>query len=86
MPLYGAHTRLVEGMPTPATECRPHPKSRASFHQRLNITVHAPAAFIDMHDNDDVEEEHETAPYRTNKRSPAEMKEEDHVYVRKYFY
>jgi hypothetical protein len=66
----------------PAADCRPHPKPRASFHRRPNTTVPAPTTFVDMHNDDDIEEEHETSPCRTNKRSRAEMEEEYHVYVR----
>jgi hypothetical protein len=66
----------------PGADCRPHPKPRASLHRRPNTTVLAPAVFVDMHDDDDIEEEHETAHCRTKKRSHAEMEEKYHVYVR----
>lgn len=66
----------------PAADYRPHPKPRTSFHRRPNIIVSAPTIFVDMHDDDDIEEEYEATPCRTNKRSHVEMEEEYHVYVR----
>ena len=68
----------------PAAEYRPHPKPRAPLHRKPNITVPAPTNFVDLHDDDDVDEEHEAAPCRTNKSSHAEMEEEDHIYVRNH--
>ena len=68
----------------PAAESRPHPKPKASIHRRPNITVPAPVAFVDLHDDDDVEEEHDAAPCQTNQRSYAEMEEEHRVFVRNH--
>ena len=68
----------------PAAECRPHPKPMASLHRRPNTTMSTSAAFVDLHDDDDVKEKHETTPFRTNKRSHVKMGKEDHVYGRNH--
>ena len=68
----------------PAAEYRPHPKPRAPLHRKPNITVPAPTDFVDLHDDDDVDEEHEADPCQTNKRIHANMEEKNHVYVRNY--
>ena len=77
------HTfKLVKAYLSPAADCQPHPKQGASLYRRPNTTVPAPTIFVDIHDDDDIEEEHKAAPCRTNKRFHAEIEEEYHVYVR----
>ena len=68
----------LKACPASATECRPHPKPLS---RRPNTAAPTPPTFVDLQDEDDVEDKHEAAPPRPMKRSHAEMAKEHEVFL-----
>ena len=71
----------LKACPALATECRPHPKP---LPRRPNTAAPTPPTFVDLQDEDDVEDEHEAAPPRPMKRSHAKMAKEHEVFLRNH--
>ena len=71
----------LKACPASATECRSHPKP---LPRRPNTAAPTPPTFVDLQDEDHVEDEHEAAPPRPMKRSHAEMAKEHEVFLRNH--